>query len=414
MYGVKKTASRGKSGFMTSVQKAERAPLWAGREEKISTPKNSRFYRPELDTLRFFAFLAVFGFHVIPHDAEFYSQHHIPSAFIWLICAASKAGAFGVDLFFALSAYLITVLLLRERELKGDIDLKAFYIRRILRIWPVYFFFLAIAVTVSAFDPYHHLDWQYVAGYLLLSGNWVYTWKGLPALIITIPLWSISVEEQFYLVWPLIAKKISLKRMKFALLGLLSLGYISRIVLIWTHASGTKAEYNTFARIDPIVLGIFIALVLRERSEKWSLPLRLTLAGLCFATWAAVAGLTTLNDPLAAAPALGTLLGRPLIALAAAGLLLAFIGAPGAGARVLAHPALTYLGRISYGLYVYHMGGLMLARRILHDEDARGHVERAVLGLAITVVFSMVSYQWLERPFLRLKDRFAKVLSRPA
>jgi peptidoglycan/LPS O-acetylase OafA/YrhL len=56
----------------------------------------------------------------------------------------------------------------------------------------------------------------------------------------------------------------------------------------------------------------------------------------------------------------------------------------------------------------------MLARRILHDEDARGHVERAVLGLAITVVFSMVSYQWLERPFLRLKDRFAKVLSRPA
>ena len=318
-----------------------------------------------------------------------------------------------MDLFFALSAYLITVLLLHERDLRSNIDIKAFYIRRILRIWPVYFFFLAIAVMVSTWGGAGRLGWPYIGGYLLLAGNWVYTWKGLPDLIITIPLWSISVEEQLYLIWPLIVRRVSVPHLKYAIAGLLSLGYISRFVLVWAHVTGTVAEYNTFARIDPIVLGICIAIVLRERPAALSLPRRIGLAGLCVAIWCVVAPLAGLNEPWAVISAPGTLLGRPLVALAAAGLLVAFIGAPAAGAKILSHPVLTYLGRISYGLYVYHMGGLMLARFILHDESNSGHAARAALGFLFTVVFSMASYRWLETPFLHLKDRFAKVLSRP-
>jgi peptidoglycan/LPS O-acetylase OafA/YrhL len=399
---------------LTPVENIESTQSLKARRTSAAPSKSGRFYRPELDALRFFAFLGVFIFHVVPHEPDFYAHHRfLPQALVRMVCAVAGAGAFGVDLFFALSAYLITVLLLREKDLRSEIDIRAFYIRRILRIWPVYFFFLAVAVMVSAWGGAGRLGWPFIGGYLLLAGNWVYTWKGLPDLILTIPLWSISVEEQFYLIWPLIMRRVSMTHLKYAVAGLLSLGYISRIVLVLAHATGTVAEYNTFARIDPIVLGICIAVFLRERPVALSLPRRLGLAGLCVGVWCAVAPLAGLNEPWAVVSAPGTLLGRPLVAIAAAGILAAFIGAPAAGAKMLARPVLTYLGRISYGLYVYHMGGLMLARFILHDESPGGHAARAALGLLLTLIFSAVSYRWLETPFLHLKDRFAKVLSRP-
>lgn len=398
---------------LTAVAQLEPSTL-RGECRPLASSNGSRFYRPELDALRFFAFLGVFAFHAIPHDPAFYSQHRfLPHLLVGPICAFSGAGAFGVDLFFALSAYLITVLLLREKDLRGTIDLKAFYIRRILRIWPLYFFFIAFAAIVSLWDKAQQLQWPYVMGYLLLAGNWIYTWKGLPEATIVIPLWSISIEEQFYLLWPLIARRVSLPRMKYVIGGLLSLGYISRVVLVSTPVMGATAEYNTFARIDPIILGIGIAVVLRERPVKLSLLGRLALVILCLGAWFAISPYAGLNAPRAIAPFMGTLLGRPLVAIAAAGLLIAFIGAPADGAKVLAHPVLTYLGRVSYGLYVYHMAGMMFARHILKDENPRGHLARAALGLLLTILFSMASYRWLEMPFLRLKDRFARVLSRP-
>jgi peptidoglycan/LPS O-acetylase OafA/YrhL len=399
---------------LTPVTTIESSPVHEECRPGLASSKGSRFYQPELDSLRFFAFFGVFAFHVIPHDPDFYSQHHfLPHVFVGPICAISGAGAFGVDLFFALSAYLITILLFRERDMQGGINVKAFYIRRILRIWPLYFFFIAFASIVPLWDKLQRLEWPYIMGYLLLAGNWVYTWKGLPESTIVIPLWSISVEEQFYLLWPLIARRVSLTNMKYAVGALLSLGYISRFVLVSNHVMGATAEYNTFARIDPIVLGIGLAVVLRERRVTLSLLGRFTLVSLCIGVWFVVSRYAGLNAPHNVAPVMGTLLGRPLIAVAATGLLIAFIGAPAYGAKMLAHPLLTYLGRISYGLYVYHMAGLMFARHILKDENASGHVARAALGLLLTLLFSMASYRWLESPFLRLKDSFATVLARP-
>src|SRR5580658_4566258 len=105
----------------------------------------SSFYRPELDVLRFFAFLAVFLFH-FNHPAEFYVQHGIPRAIAVGATSFVEAGVFGVDLFFVLSAYLITELLLREKDLCGSLDVKGFYLRRILRIWPLYFFYIGVAM----------------------------------------------------------------------------------------------------------------------------------------------------------------------------------------------------------------------------------------------------------------------------
>ena len=103
-----------------------------------------RFYQPELDGLRFYAFLGVFVCHTLPFEASFYHNLHLPLPWLW--GATVKAGAAGVDLFFALSAFLITSLLLKERDETGDISLKLFYARRILRIWPLYFVVIGLAV----------------------------------------------------------------------------------------------------------------------------------------------------------------------------------------------------------------------------------------------------------------------------
>jgi peptidoglycan/LPS O-acetylase OafA/YrhL len=104
----------------------------------------SRFYLPGLDLIRFLAFGLVFLSHVVPGEPEFYRQAHLPDAIATIIVSVAAGGAFGVDLFFALSSFLITTLLTREHHATGVIDVPAFYLRRILRIWPLYFTFLLL------------------------------------------------------------------------------------------------------------------------------------------------------------------------------------------------------------------------------------------------------------------------------
>ena len=372
-----------------------------------------RFYRPELDTLRFFAFFGVFVFHVVPNDPQFYQAHRIlPAAVVPLICAVASAGAYGVDLFFALSAYLITTLLIREEEVRGRIDTGAFYVRRILRIWPLYLFFIAIAALVPVWDRTQHLGWPYIAGYSLLSGNWVYVFLGLPHSIAS-PLWSVSIEEQFYLIWPLALRRLSRRQLVFMVIGLLVLANAVRIFLVSSHVLGAAVEYNTIARIDAIAFGILVAYFLGSEAPSFSLLSRAALAICCVSVWCIVASYTNLNAQNEVAPVMGTLLGRPLIALAAAGLLVAAIGAPVAGARVLTNSWLTYLGRISYGLYVYHAAGLLVAWHIFRGNSVKIYAAYAFSAFGLTVLFSAISYRWLESPFLKMKERFAVVRSRP-
>jgi peptidoglycan/LPS O-acetylase OafA/YrhL len=132
-------------------------------DANLGQQKSQRFYRPELDTLRFFAFFGVFVFHIILNEAFFYQSHHfLFPAIVPTVCAVAGAGAYGVDLFFALSAFLITTLLIREEEVRGTIDTSAFYVRRILRICPLYFFFIAVAAMVPLWDRSQHL-WPFIA-----------------------------------------------------------------------------------------------------------------------------------------------------------------------------------------------------------------------------------------------------------
>ncbi len=185
------------------------------------------FYRPELDGLRFFAFLGVYIAHSLSPDSAYYIAHHVPGASF--IASAVSAGKFGVDLFFFLSAYLITELLLREKERFGAINLRSFYLRRILRIWPLYLLGLLIAVLLPLVFPAQSFPLRYVLAFLLVSGNWVLSLRSAGILSIAGPasvmfiLWSVSFEEQFYLFWPLIMGKTSRLKVLLYVSGLLLL-----------------------------------------------------------------------------------------------------------------------------------------------------------------------------------------------
>lgn len=375
-----------------------------GVEERV---RAGRFYSPELDALRFFAFFGVFVFHAAPRTMDFYAAAGIP---VWLskfLISTFGAGAYGVDLFFALSAYLITSLLLRERSTTGKVDLRSFYVRRILRIWPLYLGFVAFAAITARFLPWQNLPLRYIAGYTLLAGNWLYVFYGLPASF-AVPLWTVSIEEQFYLAWPLALRRASIRAIAFMAIAVLVVANLWRLALVVLGAPAQAMEYNTFTRLDPIALGVLLALF-AGKLPSLSTWQRITLLTAGVATWIVTFWSTVVIEM----PKLSTwqsAVGHLLTALASAAILFSVMGSQNAFLR---NKWLLYLGKISYGLYVLHEFAHYCAMRLLPASTPIQVIEQSVFSLALTILLAVASYRWLESPFLLLKERFAYVQSRP-
>ncbi|HTZ56917.1 MAG TPA: acyltransferase [Acidobacteriaceae bacterium] len=372
--------------------------------EKIQTRVDT-FYRPGLDILRALAFLLVFLAHGLIVHLDKPTQ----------LGAIARAGEFGVCIFFFLSSYLITELLLREKRDTKTILIPAFYARRVLRIWPLYFAMIAVGWFYGLFVPSHSLSAGWAAALLLLCTNWYTVGHGYPPGFL-FPLWSISLEEQFYLLWPCIVKYLS----PASLLGISSLlmtaAYLTIIRLL---AQGQSLDpglwVNSLVQFQFFALGTMTAVVLRGRIPSVPKVMR----------WALfVAGLLCLRAAQAAVyvqdPVLrhdfAHIAPRYLIALPGC-LCLFFSLLPLAGGGL--QKPLIYLGKISYGLYVFHVLWLGVARDLLRHAVA-GHVSplgsqllAMALALPATVVTSVISYRYLESPFLRLKRRFTVIRSRP-
>jgi peptidoglycan/LPS O-acetylase OafA/YrhL len=208
-------------------------------------PDPDRFYLPELDGLRFFAFFAVFichAFLIVGESTMF-----------------SRMGAFGVDLFYALSAFLITELLMREREAFGRIDVKAFYLRRIFRIWPLYFAFLGSALAARLIYPGLNISWTYLVAFSLFVGNFAMCWLPAQPNDIIRPLWSVSIEEQFYLSWPLIVRHLSRSGVAIAAVVIWLASITVRLALALAGCSRLTIAYLTFVRLDPMACGLLIS-----------------------------------------------------------------------------------------------------------------------------------------------------------
>jgi peptidoglycan/LPS O-acetylase OafA/YrhL len=366
-------------------------------------PAARRFYQPELDGLRFYAFLGVFVYHTLPSQALFYRRLHLPLPGLW--GAVAKSGASGVDLFFALSAFLITSLLLRERQDTGDISLRLFYLRRILRIWPLYFAVLALGVVLAHTMTDQRLPWYYVAGYLLFIGNWVSAVFGHTQSVCS-PLWTVSIEEQFYLVWPALMKKLARRGMIIAATLTFLLATLSQAGIVLAGLSGGYIYYGSTSRCGSLALGILLALfachlpTLRN-TQRW------LLVGVGLASWiAASAWLIDQPGPVS----MRMVLGRMVVSLASVAIL---YGSLHSQNQLLRGHWVVQLGKRSYGLYMLHLTGILILQSLLRPAWGWQLLATKALGLAMTVILAFAPYRWIESPFLRRKDRFATVLSRP-
>src|SRR5260221_6805788 len=237
-----------------------------------------RFYYPELDSVRFVLFCCVWGRHMLTTDLASYSAHHVPMRLAMAITSMINALMCSLDVFFIISGFLITQLLLRERGLNGTMDLKSFYVRRLLRIWPLYFFLIGIAALLSVFDPSQSLSWIDLLAYLFFAGHCSPVVGHWSHAVILGPLWSVSFEEQFYLLWPLVLRRTTRKFICGTAIALLGAGALARLSLLLEHSRASVLWFNSFVRVDSIACGILLALVFYGREPPLlGIPKRLAL-----------------------------------------------------------------------------------------------------------------------------------------
>jgi peptidoglycan/LPS O-acetylase OafA/YrhL len=349
-----------------------------------------RFYLPQLDGLRFVAFLAVFVFHFLQS-----ARRPLSSSLI----AVAEAGAFGVDLFFILSSFLITSLLLREQASEGQIHVRAFWVRRALRIWPLYFLFVGVFLLLNR-PP----GW-YALGLLTFTTNWALLHRWYPSPMNH--LWSVAIEEQFYLCWPLILALLGARWLPAVSAAMIGGALVARAWLLASRATLTDQALwiHTLDRLEPLALGILIAwfwprIAPTPRLPAWS---GLASVGAAWALVAIIIGYCVTPGTLLVSPPIWTYTLVDVILAGSLGITV------WAASCLLAHPILIYLGRISYGLYVFHFPVIYGVR----EGFGLRWPLRLLLTLGLTVALAAYSYRFLEQPFLRLKQRFTYVRSAP-
>ncbi|HVS38719.1 MAG TPA: acyltransferase [Gemmataceae bacterium] len=373
-------------------------PSATGRREPDAGGRGFRLgYRPELDGLRGLAVLAVMAYH-----CEL--RRFLPGGFL------------GVDVFFVLSGFLITALLLREHQQTGRIHLPRFYLRRARRLFPALFLMLAVcwiwAVvrTKPARAAVIHRAALLTACHVANAASW---WS-LPMDCLG-HAWSLSLEEQFYLVWPILLAvllRCGVRRRRIALLAALGLSASALVRAgLWFSpwpAGAAAAATSLMARADALLAGCLVGLLVaagRRTSSPRSRRMLQTAAGVSVAV-------LLLFGMLANQQAAFLYLGGFTVVAAAAAVVTAALAAapPWPLSRLLSAPPLVGIGRISYGLYLWHFPLLSLAPKLIHSCIPAMHrlpEWDAPLAYLLALGAALLSYYAVERPFLRGKARLA-------
>ncbi|MBX7131461.1 MAG: acyltransferase [Fimbriimonadaceae bacterium] len=354
---------------------------------------------PNLDGLRFFCFLAVFLFHAFYTD----SAQIAKSAPYRMVRQFFHHGDLGVNFFFVLSGFLITYLLLEEKGRRGGIHVGYFYVRRMLRIWPLYlacvaFGFLGFPVLkrLAGLQPNETAN---PIMYLLFLSNFDVIKNGLPDAGVLGVLWSVAVEEQFYVAWPFLLAAVPLGRELWILLSVLA----ASIAFRCTQTNYDVLTFHTLGLIGDMAIGGLAAYAATHSRSFVERIARLRPAAIC--------GLYILA---AAVFFLDLSFLRPFDRVVPALVFAAIIVEQNySGTRFKAGGSrlLTRLGQRTYGMYCLHMIGNVSALQLfglLRFEEGLWQVLLAVplTALSITILLSELSYRYFERPFLRLKTHF--------
>jgi peptidoglycan/LPS O-acetylase OafA/YrhL len=388
--------------------------------------KNSRvrFYRPELDVLRFVAFLLVFLHHTLPSGKD-PRIVYLLRGFAPALDSIAEACGYGLSLFFTLSAFLICELLLRERESVGNIGIKQFYIRRILRIWPLYYLALAIGAIFLFLPGSVSGDLAKIGWFAVFMGSWYCVTHVLPSALPITPLWSISVEEQFYLFAPWVIKYFNRKSLYGFCAALIAISNVWLYFLGETLAVDHRIWFNGFVQYECFAGGILLCLALHGRVSRIAAWQRIVLLVFSFVCW--FFACYGLHGRFASAgewnPGSWPLIfGYALATLGCVLLLVAFLGV---SPKLLPQWAI-YLGRISFGLYVYHQFAIYATDHlfigyistfkylpIVRSLAGPIYITNMILTLGLTILMAVLSYRYFETPFLKMKKRHSVIESQP-
>ncbi len=391
---------------------------WASipSHESPNSAANHSRHQPELDGIRGIAILAVLLSHTILSLGVFPIKHPHTTAG-GLLVYVLVPGWGGVDLFFALSGFLITGILLRART--KATYFRSFYARRVLRIFPIYYLTLAVSLLAGILWPTFgvHLpatNLERISFFLYLQ-NWPIFWQGWLGLtsIWGGVFWSLAVEEQFYLIWPTLVRFCTLRFM----LGICIVGFLFGAPLRWwliEHLTGASLGLVQFpvSRLDGLFIGAGIALYREIRGRIVSLAaakMALTAGALMILYIAALH-----REELSTTGVRMGTFGITAFALFGGGLIAASQHHLPRLSRLLTLRPLIFAGKYSYGMYVYHLfvylGFQTLAHHLWPATEGEISFIPALLYTAATIAVSaaiaMLSFHFVEEPFLRMKRFF--------
>ena len=356
-----------------------------------------------------------------------------PQSIHWISPFVTFGGYIGVIFFFVLSGFLITYLLLEEKRVSNTVEVKKFYMRRILRIWPLYYFLLILGFfvlhhiplfeVISQEDEFFKHYWLNLVSYLFLLPNlsFAVVMEAVPNLG---HLWSIGVEEQFYLLWPLLLKfsKKPMRTLWTFLIGVLAFKIVSLIVIrVLFPGPPPDPDLMIFSPVETFKRFVgslkFEAMAIGGIGAGWVFYGRQKILRLLYhqsSQWLALAAIPAivLLTPVKLYSALYLLFSIPFLVI-----ILNVATNPACVYR-LQGPVLNYLGKISYGIYMYH---LICIAFVFHLLDYWLHFPLRLEGwhsallyvfsIPLTLGVSALSYHFLEYPFIRKKRTFTTVIS---
>lgn len=363
---------------------------------------NQRGRNDTLDGLRAVAVLTVFAFHLFADPQATWNPLRPAGGFLSL------------DIFYVLSGYLITSLLLSELDKRGQIRLRSFYARRALRLFPALAVLLIVVTAASLLEP--HRPWSHLTliglpFVLLYVGNWYVAFSGVSAPLGAInQTWSLGVEEQFYLLWPVLLIFVTRRfanraRITHVLVGVAGAVMVYRFVAIqflgW--APRDRIYFGSDTHCDGLILGCALAFYLSsrrsgqpfsERAHRWigaaaivsTLGLVLMVMGLSyvkpFSIWFGISATCVCTTVIVL-----NLVTRPLPVLS----------------HILSLRPIVWIGKRSYGMYLWQSTVTILAGNMGFNRQSAGLVQ-----ILITFVIAGVSYRFVEMPFLRRKRAFER------
>lgn len=358
--------------------------------------KTKGIYFPGLNGIRAFAALVV----VFVHTSNRLDMFGLKS--LW----SEDSARFAVTVFFALSGFLITYLLLVEKEKSGTIDIKKFYYRRILRIWPLYYTYILISVIVADFN----VDWP-ILFYLLIIPNLRSLFQSIVPTVLQNSVlqrmighyWSLGVEEQFYAFWPFIVKKV--KKLFVVLLAIPIVFLFLKVALRILHAPEGLVTVFNYTRFGCMAIGALGAYFYYYKKNQISFLFNRGLEVLVYLFFCFV---FTNNFHIT------SIVDHEILAIFTILLIYQQIGNP----KVLIsleHKLLDFLGKISFGIYVYHpliiyVLSLLLSKIVF----ANAALHMAVIFISVlfcTILISYISYEYFEKRFLKLKHKYTTVES---